>query len=162
MLEVVPSGCATAARYRRRSQKGRELVITGERSPASGGRLLGSVAAVFAGGIAGSLLRYLAGEAFPHELGEWPAAPLLVNLAGAFAIGVFLASRPVVARSHASVEFWAIGFLGSLTTFSAVSVEVFLLAESARFGMVAGYVSVSTAGGLVCAILGRRLGMARL
>ena len=48
-------------------------------------RELGSV---FIGGVAGALARAGVAEALPHDPGHWPWATLLVNVAGAFVLGV--------------------------------------------------------------------------
>ena len=52
------------------------------------------LAAVFAGGAAGAIARAVVAEALPHDPGTWPWATFLVNVAGAFALGL------VITREH--------------------------------------------------------------
>ena len=57
------------------------------------------LAAVFAGGVAGTLLRAALTEAWPPESGHWPWATFLVNIAGAALIGWIMGREPTAARS---------------------------------------------------------------
>lgn len=69
---------------------------------------------IAAGGVSGSLLRYLFGESIP----SYPMTILIANLLGVGVAGlVALRIRP----SEMSRLFWIPGFAGSLTTFSSVS-----------------------------------------
>lgn len=73
------------------------------------------LALVAAGGIAGSLLRYLATESLP----SYPFAILIANLFGVAIAGI------VALRLHpteSSRLFWIPGFAGGMTTFSSVAV----------------------------------------
>lgn len=112
--------------------------------------------AVGLGGLAGSASRtaigiWLGGEGFPVPV-------LIVNLTGSFALGLYLALRQQsVTRPH-SLHFWAIGLLGSFTTFSAFSVDLVRLVESGRVVTALVYLGVSLVGGLVAALLGGRVG----
>lgn len=47
------------------------------------------LAAVFAGGFLGALLRYGLDEAFADDPGSWPWATFIVNVVGAFLLGYF-------------------------------------------------------------------------
>ena len=73
------------------------------------------LALVAAGGIAGSLLRYLATESLP----SYPLAIFIANLFGVAIAGI------VALRLHpteSSKLFWIPGFAGGMTTFSSVAV----------------------------------------
>ena len=70
------------------------------------------LAAVALGGVIGSLGRYAVGLALPHAAGGFPSATLLVNVTGAFAMGLLVAylvdrpgahrlARPFVGRGRA-------------------------------------------------------------
>jgi CrcB protein len=59
------------------------------------------------------------------------------------------------------LQFWAIGGLGSFTTFSAFSAEVVRLLTANAVVIAAWYVIASTAGGLAATVLGQRLGLVR-
>lgn len=77
---------------------------------------------------------------------------------GAFALGLYLARRERAVTTRFSLQFWAIGVLGSLTTFSTFSYEVVLLVEAGAAGTAAWYVLASTIGGLLAAMAGGRIG----
>jgi CrcB protein len=124
-------------------------------------RIPGPVAAplaVLAGGIVGSAVRTAVGIAFPAPHGTFPSATLAVNLLGSLALGFYLARRERAVTSRFSLQFWAIGVLGSLTTFSTFSYEVVLLVEAGSTGTAAWYAVASTVGGLLAAVMGSRVG----
>ena len=77
---------------------------------------------------------------------------------GSFALGFYLARRERAVTSRFSLQFWAIGVLGSLTTFSTFSYEVVLLVEAGSIAIAALYVVGSTVGGLLAAVMGGRVG----
>ena len=122
--------------------------------------MIGYVAAAL-GGALGALARWGVAEALPREPGAWPWATLLVNLLGCLVLGV-LAGR-VFDRSAGPPwlrPFLATGVLGGFTTYSAFAVETVQLAGAGRVVTAAGYVLASTAGGVVAAAAGQRLGRA--
>jgi fluoride exporter len=82
----------------------------------------------------------------------------VVNLTGSFLLGIYLARRERAVAAESSISFWAIGVLGSFTTFSAFSVDVVNLLDAGRSLVAGGYVAVSVLGGLAIALLGDRLG----
>ena len=51
------------------------------------------LAAIYAGGVIGALLRVGLAEAFPHAVDAWPWPTFAVNLVGAFLIGREPATR---------------------------------------------------------------------
>lgn len=81
-----------------------------------------------------------------------------MNVLGSFALGFYLARRERAVTSRFSLQFWAFGVLGSLTTFSTFSYEVVLLVEAGSAGTAAWYVVASTVGGLLAAVMGGRIG----
>ena len=88
---------------------------------------------VFAGGGAGSLLRFYIGEACRHNALNLPVATLLSNLLACaiFALVVMAAGRTQV--SPQTQLLLLTGFCGGLSTFSTFGYETFLLL---RQGMV--------------------------
>ena len=85
--------------------------------------------AVAAGGAVGSVFRFLIGTWFLQRAGAgFPWGTLVVNLTGAFAIGVVmqLAQTRLGLNPYARV-FFATGILGGYTTFSAFAYETYLL-----------------------------------
>lgn len=115
---------------------------------------------MLAGGIVGSAFRSAAGLAFPAPKGALPSATLAVNVLGSLALGFYLARRERAVTSRYSLQFWAIGVLGSLTTFSTFSYEVVLLLEAGSSWTAAWYSVASTIGGLLAAVVGGRVGEA--
>lgn len=115
---------------------------------------------MLAGGIVGSAFRTAAGVAFPAPVGAIPSATLTVNVLGSLALGFYLARRERAVTSRFSLQFWAIGLLGSLTTFSTFSYEVLLLVEAGSGWTAAWYAIASTIGGLLAAVVGGRVGEA--
>ena len=104
---------------------------------------------MFAGGIVGALARALVVETIPHDPGQWPWATLLVNVAGAFVLGL------VAARGFRRVLIGQ-GFCGALTTFSTFQLELLQMLDAGRDGLALAYAAVSLAAGLAAAELGRR------
>lgn len=122
---------------------------------------LKTVLAVFVGGALGSAARIGVSLAIGRFDGTWwPYSVLLVNLFGSFALGWLVGHGmkhlPVWLRMGATT-----GFLGSFTTLSAISIDVAI--PIVRHGAVealvmAPYAIGSIIVGVVCAIIGLRLG----
>ena len=86
--------------------------------------------------------------------------PVVVNVAGAFALGWFVAGAERTASHPLVAPFVAVGFLGSFTTFSAFTVEA---VEGVRAGNGVGtivFVVGSMALGLLAAAIGLAIGRA--
>ena len=110
----------------------------------------------FAGAL-GAILRYSVGMVFLTEQ-VFPYATLLVNWIGSFLLawltyGLF---KKIQLEEKVKTAFTT-GFLGSFTTFSAVSVETVELFQnqSALLGIV--YVLVSISGGFLLSEIGFRV-----
>lgn len=114
--------------------------------------------AVLGGGLVGSAARAGIGRVLPTAPGGFPVATLMVNLIGSLLLGVYLARRERAATVRWSLQFWAIGLLGSFTTFSAFSLDVIDLLDANRPVPALGYVTASVLGGLLLALTGQRLG----
>ena len=121
--------------------------------------MIALVAAVSAGGIAGTLLRFAAGN---WVNAHWPRhfylGTLAVNLIGCLLIGLLYGlflHRPLV-----PVELRAgliVGFLGGLTTFSSFSMDTVRLLESGQAPLALGYATLSVVGGLLATWAGLSL-----
>jgi CrcB protein len=116
---------------------------------------------VLAGGLAGSAVRIAVGAVLGWEPGRWPVSTLVVNVVGAAAIGWYLARRDRSVAAWWSLDFWAIGVLGSLTTFSALSVETVALFDTGGIAAGALYAVVSSLAGVAAAVGGLSLGTRR-
>ena len=115
---------------------------------------------IAAGGACGALARYavyvaLAGRTFP-------VATVVVNVTGAFALGVIMewaARRPGL---EALVLGGGVGFLGAFTTFSTFALETTRLLDRDAFGAVIVSAVLNVVGSVAAAAAGmwivRRLG----
>ncbi|MET4135689.1 CrcB family protein [Pseudarthrobacter sp. PvP090] len=118
-------------------------------------------AAVAAGGLIGTELRYGAGLVFPETAGTIPWTTLVINVVGSFV----LAALTTVWIARPRTAFWlraglGPGLLGSFTTFSAV---VFVIDQQFRAGFHAGwlaYLGLSLVLGLGAAAAGWKTGKA--
>lgn len=106
-------------------------------------------------GGAGALLRFYVDGAIALRLGrDFPFGTLLVNLTGAFALGVTVG---LVLGGDRQVLLGT-ALLGSYTTFSTWMLETHRLVEDRETGDVAANLVVSVVAGLAAAALGRALG----
>ncbi len=111
-------------------------------------------------GALGALARYgLDGLVLRRLGGAFPWGTFAVNLTGSFALGfVFtLLTERVVAAPWVRSAL-TIGFLGSYTTFSTLSLETYRLAEDGAWALAAANAAGSLAGGLVALYGGIVLG----
>ncbi|MDX1449779.1 MAG: CrcB family protein [Acidimicrobiia bacterium] len=107
---------------------------------------------VAAGGAVGTAARLGLAELIGNDR-PFPAATLLVNVAGTIALGVIVARTRRSARSSTVLlAFAAVGLLGSFTTFAAVAVVVAGGFDGAAYGLV------SLAAGPLAAWLGLHVG----
>lgn len=114
---------------------------------------------VAAGGLLGSGARSVVGLVLDSGQTSFPASTLLANLLGSFLLGSFISLRARNGwRKSGPLQFWALGVLGSFTTFSAFGFEVFEMLAAGRTDLAGGYVLASVGGGLAAALLGGRIG----
>ncbi len=115
------------------------------------------VAAIFVGGMVGTLARAGVAEALPAggPGGDgFPWATLLVNLAGAALLGW----STVALTGHAiRRQLVGTGVCGALTTFSSFQLELYRIADDGHVSRAVGYAAVSLGAGLALAVAGRRL-----
>jgi CrcB protein len=134
--------------------------MTSRQHRATQSRQLPGLVAVLGGGLVGSTARAGVGSWLPTPPGQFPTAIFVVNIIGSFLLGLYLARRERAAATRWSLQFWAIGVIGSFTTFSAFSLDVFRLLNEGHGMTALGYVLSSTVGGLAVAFLGQRIGQA--
>ncbi len=105
---------------------------------------------VMLGGAIGAGLRHLAGGLALARLGPgFPWGTLAVNLSGGLAMGLLAGWLVRYGGTEASRLFLAVGVLGGFTTFSAFSLETFLMIERGQLGLGAAYVSASVIGSVL-------------
>lgn len=123
---------------------------------------IGSNAAVFLGGAAGTTARYGLDLALPAADTSWPASTMLANLLGALLLGMLTGwlSAPVGAVAEQLRRFFGIGMLGAFTTYSSLAGQTITLLRADRFALAGAYAATSLAAGLVCAAAGLALGTA--
>lgn len=95
------------------------------------------------GGAIGASLRHLTGQAMLRLAGPgFPHATMTVNIAGSFAMGLFIAwlARRTGGTGNELRLFVATGLLGGFTTFSAFSLDVAVLWERGQVLAAAFYV----------------------
>lgn len=117
-----------------------------------------AVAAVAAGGAAGSVLRYL----MMAGVGRWtgagfPWGTLMVNVVGSLVMGILVEG---VARKFSLVGIWQVflfvGVLGGFTTFSTFSLDLVTLMDR-HAGLAAVYAVGSVVAGVAALFLGMAL-----
>ena len=106
------------------------------------------VAAVFAGGAVGTLLRAALSEAFPHSPTSWPWPTFAVNVVAAFLLGYFVTRlRERQPISSYRRPLLGTGVCGGLSTFSTMQVELLKMIDAGVYGLALGYAAASIAAG---------------
>ncbi len=118
------------------------------------------LAAIYAGGVIGALLRVGLAQTFPHGSGSWPWATFAVNMAGALMIGAFVAALRGHRAESPTFALLTTGLCGTLTTFATLQLELFEMLEAGHLGLALSYAAVSIAGGFLAVRLGINLGRA--
>jgi CrcB protein len=112
------------------------------------------LAAIFAGGAAGALVRAGVAKLAPVAAGRWPWTTFALNVAGSFLLGYFATRlQERLPPSTYRRPLLGTGFCGALTTFSTMQVEAFRLARAGRPLLAVGYLAASTAAGLIAVAL---------
>ena len=113
--------------------------------------------AVSLGGVLGALARYAVyhGMRLYVPVGYPALATLVVNTLGCAAMGVCVTLVSAKTNAH---FFLIVGFLGSFTTFSAFTADIFLMAQSRSMVEVMGFVMAMMGLGMLAFWMGMRLG----
>jgi CrcB protein len=106
------------------------------------------VAAIFAGGAAGTLARAALAEAFPHPATAWPWPTFGVNIVASFLLGYFVTRlQERLPLSSYRRPLLGTGLCGGLSTFSTMQVEIVKMLAAHAWLLAAGYAAGSVAAG---------------
>ncbi|MDD4160096.1 MAG: fluoride efflux transporter CrcB [Synergistaceae bacterium] len=112
--------------------------------------------AVAIGGALGACARYFVSQWAASRLGaDFPYGTLLVNVVGCFLLGLFLtlATERIIVNPYWRLLV-AVGFLGSLTTFSSFSYETLRLLDAAGLLSAISNAALNVCAGLLAAWAG--------
>ena len=117
------------------------------------------------GGALGAISRYALDRAVTAAVGgQTVLGILLINVTGSFLLGVFVAASAAVSDGQgwpsSARMLVAVGFLGSYTTFSTLTVASVQLAQSGEIGRAALNIIGSVCLGLIAALAGILAGRA--
>ena len=106
------------------------------------------IAAIFAGGALGTLLRATLAEEFPHSATSWPWPTFVVNVAAAFLLGYFVTRlQERLPLSSYRRPLLGTGLCGGLSTFSTMQVEILNMLGAHAWLLAAGYAAASISAG---------------
>ncbi len=106
------------------------------------------LAAIFAGGAIGTLLRAGLSEGFPHQPTSWPWPTFVVNVVAAFLLGYFVTRlQERLPLSSYRRPLLGTGLCGGLSTFSTMQVELLKMIDAGAFALAFGYAAASVAAG---------------
>jgi CrcB protein len=120
------------------------------------------LAAIYAGGILGALIRVGLAQAFPHAPSAWPWPTFAVNMVGALLIGYFFASFRDHTPDKLHHPFFATGICGTLTTFSTVQLELYAMVDHGHLGLAGLYCAATLALGFLAVRAGMAIERASL
>jgi fluoride exporter len=109
-----------------------------------------------AGGV-GAVTRYGTNVAMKTYLGEsFPWGTLAVNVVGCFGLGLLMGLPPRIIGMNGQIILGA-GFMGGLTTFSALAYESFSYGEHGRWSVSIGSVGLNLFAGFLAVAAGLML-----
>jgi fluoride exporter len=119
---------------------------------------MNGLVSVILGSALGGVARYFVSGFVARRVGEtFPWGTLIINVSGAFVIGIFGALAEDNASLLAIPDAWLFavtGFLGCYTTVSSFSLQTLSLARDGQTSSAAGYVALSVVLCLAAAALG--------
>lgn len=116
------------------------------------------LAAIFAGGVLGSIARSALAQGFPAGAGQWPWATFAVNIAAALMLGYFITRlQERLPPYNYGRAFFGTGVCGALSTFSTLSLQLLRMIEASHWGLAAGYTAASALGGFAAVYISTKL-----
>lgn len=106
--------------------------------------------AIYAGGVIGALARVGLAQATPHGPGGWPWGTFAVNMLGALLLGYFVARLRDHPEDSLAHPFLTTGLCGTLTTFSALQLELFEMVDAGLLSLAVAYLAATLAIGFLC------------
>nr|WP_254679075.1 CrcB family protein [Arthrobacter sp. 24S4-2] len=120
----------------------------------------GLVLVVITGGVFGAVARYGLSTVLPSP-GGWPLPTLIINLAGAFFLGVLLEALvrrgPDAGRLRMVRLLAGTGFMGAFTTYSTLALETNTLLGAGRTTDALAYMAATLIGGAAATVAGIRV-----
>jgi len=106
------------------------------------------LAAIFAGGMVGAVLRVWVSNQLTSTATQWPWAVFIINITGSAALAYFATRlQERLPQSTYRRPFFGTGFCGAYTTFSTMQVEILKMLDHDRYGLAFGYAAASIAAG---------------
>jgi fluoride exporter len=119
----------------------------------------GFVLVVITGGVFGALARYGFSTVLPAQ-GGWPLPTLIINLTGAFLLGMLLEALvrrgPDAGRLRVIRLLAGTGFMGAFTTYSTLALDTNTLLGAGRTTDALIYVAATLLGGAIATMAGIR------
>lgn len=116
------------------------------------------IATVAVGAFFGTLARYYIGVLLPTKEGSLPLATLVINISGAFILGLLLEALAKqgkdVGRRRTLRLLIGTGFCGAYTTYSSLATGAALLVRDNHLILSTAYALISVISGIVAAALG--------
>ena len=113
---------------------------------------------VFLGGCAGAYARYWVSTELLPTADGWPSATLVVNLLGAFLLGLLLEGLVRLGDDSGVRRLIRLtvgtGFMGAFTTYSSFASDVYALMRHETLALAAIYASTTIIGGLALSAFG--------
>lgn len=113
------------------------------------------------GAFFGTFARYEIGAWIPPDKNGWPTATLLINVAGAFLLGLLLQTLLHRGKDEGTRRILRLvlgtGFLGAFTTYSSLATSVVILARGGEVLLAGLYGAVSVILGIVAGFVGIQL-----
>lgn len=115
------------------------------------------------GGFIGSVCRYLLGLLPVENSQGFPVKTLIINVTGAFVIGIIAASAAKnTSLNPGLVLFLKVGICGGFTTFSTFAYETGAMMEKGQIGLALLYVILSAVFGVLAVFAGQKIGRAHV
>src|SRR5262245_15094778 len=108
------------------------------------------LAAIYAGGVVGALLRVGLAQAAPHGPDGWPWGTFAANMAGALLLGYFVARLRDHPEDSVAHPFLTTGICGTLTTFATLQLELFEMIDAGHLRLAMAYLAATLGIGYLC------------